>query len=145
MMTRFLKHLGASHSVAAAARSVGMSRQSAYRLRNRLKGSTFDLAWEATYRHAFDQLAQAALERALNGVEVPHYHKGELVGTSRRYDERLTLALLTRTGPSKLAEMRRMDGELDEWGGDWDGMLRCVEAEFGDGAEEQQKNALDKV
>jgi hypothetical protein len=122
-----------------------MSRQSAYRLRNRLKGSTFDLAWEAAYRHAFDQLAQAALERALNGVEVPHYHKGELVGTSRRYDERLTLALLTRTAPSQIADMRRMDGELDEWRGDWDGMLRCVEAEFGDGDEEQQKNELDKV
>ena len=39
-------------------------------------------------------LAEAALDRALNGVEVPHYHKGELIGTSRRSDERLTLGLL---------------------------------------------------
>ena len=34
------------------------------------------------------------MDRALNGVEVPHFYRGELVGTSRRYDERLTVALL---------------------------------------------------
>lgn len=34
------------------------------------------------------------MDRALNGTEVPHYHKGELVGTHRRFDERLTLGLL---------------------------------------------------
>ena len=38
------------------------------------------------------------MERALNGVEVPHYHKGELVGTSRRFDERLTVSLLGMRG-----------------------------------------------
>lgn len=94
----FLRHLCASHCVSAAARSVGMSRQSVYRLRARLKGEPFDIAWQAAFRQQFDALAQAALERALNGVEVPHFHKGELVGTSRRYDERLTVALLAMRG-----------------------------------------------
>jgi hypothetical protein len=36
----------------------------------------------------------AALDRALNGVEVPVFFKGEQVGSYQRYDERLTLALL---------------------------------------------------
>ncbi len=71
-----------------------MSRQSAYGLRARLRGEPFDLAWIAALRCRFDALAEAALERALHGVEVPHFYKGELVGTSRRYDERLTVALL---------------------------------------------------
>ncbi|MFD2579992.1 hypothetical protein ACFSTD_18420 [Novosphingobium colocasiae] len=71
-----------------------MTRQSAYRLRARLRGEPFDLAWDAAFQSAFDRLAEAAMERALNGVEVPHFHKGELVGTSRRFDERLTVALL---------------------------------------------------
>jgi len=93
-MAAFLRTLSASHSVAAGARSVGMSRQSAYKLRARLKGEPFDLAWECATRRQFDALAQAALERALNGVEVPHFHNGELIHTSRRYDERLTVALL---------------------------------------------------
>ena len=92
--TAFLRELAASHSVARAAKAAGMSRQSAYGLRARLKGEPFDLAWTAALRCRFDALAEAAMDRALNGVEVPHYHKGELVGTSRRYDERLTLALL---------------------------------------------------
>lgn len=90
----FLRQLSATHSVAGAARAVGMSRQSAYRLRARLKGEPFDAAWDAAFQRVYDALAQAALERALNGVEVPHFYKGELVGTSRKYDERLTVALL---------------------------------------------------
>lgn len=90
----FLRELAASHSVKRAAKAAGMSRQSAYGLRARLKGEPFDLAWTAALRCRFDALAEAAMDRALNGVEVPHFYKGELVGTSRRYDERLTVALL---------------------------------------------------
>ena len=92
--TAFLEALASTHSVAGAARVAGMSRQSAYALRARLKGEPFDLAWHAALRCRFDALAEAALDRALNGVEVPHFYKGELVHTSRRYDERLTVALL---------------------------------------------------
>ncbi|WP_052761865.1 hypothetical protein [Aurantiacibacter luteus] len=90
----FLRELGATHCVSRAAKAVGMSRQSAYALRARLKGEPFDRAWTAALLCGVDSLASVALERALNGVEVPHYYKGELVGTSRRYDERLTVALL---------------------------------------------------
>ncbi|GMN03129.1 hypothetical protein MTsPCn3_18600 [Erythrobacter sp. MTPC3] len=82
----------------------GMSRQSAYALRARLKGEPFDLAWHAALHVRFDALAEAALERALHGVEVPHFYKGELVHTSRRFDERLTVALLAmreRLGPPR--------------------------------------------
>jgi len=73
---------------------VGLSRQSAYALRARLKGEPFDLAWGAALRCRFDALAECALERAMHGVEVPHFYKGELVGTSQKFDERLTVALL---------------------------------------------------
>lgn len=103
-MAAFLRTLSATHSVSAAARSVGMSRQSAYRLRLRLKGKPFDLAWDAAFHPSYQNLPYAALERALHGIEVPHYYKGEVVGTSRRYDERLTVALLKLTGnPATLA------------------------------------------
>jgi hypothetical protein len=98
----FLRALASTRSVAQAARAAGMSRQSAYGLRARLKGEPFDLAWHAAMRCRFDALAEAAMERALNGVEVPHFHKGELIHTSRRFDERLTVALLAmrdRLGP----------------------------------------------
>ena len=42
----FLEALSLSGSVAAAAREVGMSRQSAYRLRKRLDGPLFSAAFE---------------------------------------------------------------------------------------------------
>lgn len=90
----FLRALASTHCVAQAARAAGMSRQSAYALRARLKGEPFDLAWHAALQCRFDALAEASFERALNGVEVPHFYRGELVGTSRRFDERLTIALL---------------------------------------------------
>ena len=90
----FLRALASSHCVAQAARAVGMTRQSVYALRARLRHEPFDLAWQAALHCRFDALAEAAMERALNGVEVPHFYQGELIHTSRRYDERLTVALL---------------------------------------------------
>jgi len=93
-MAEFLRELAATHSVSAAAQAVGMSRQSAYRLRTRLRGKAFDRAWDAALVHVFESLAHVALERAVNGVEVPVFHRGEQVGTYRKFDERLTVALL---------------------------------------------------
>jgi len=90
----FLRALASPHCVTQAARAVGMSRQSVYALRARLRHEPFDLAWQAALHCRFDALAEAAMERALNGVEVPHFYQGELIHTSRRYDERLTVALL---------------------------------------------------
>ncbi len=113
----FLRELAATHNVAAAARAVGMSRQSAYKLRARLHGTPFDKGWEAAFVTRFDVLAETALERALNGVEVPHYYNGELIGTSRRFDERLTLALLAmrkdfiRPPEAKLDPARAFEAE----------------------------------
>jgi len=90
----FLRELAATHCVSAAASAAGMTRQSAYKLRNRLKGEPFDIAWQAAFRRQYDALAEAVVERAIHGVEVPHFHKGELIHVSRRYDERAAVALL---------------------------------------------------
>lgn len=94
----FLRQLAASHCVSKAARSVGMGRQSAYKLRARLKGEPFDIAWRAAFRRQYDALLEAMVERAIHGVEVPHFHNGELIHTSRRYDERAAVALLAGRG-----------------------------------------------
>ena len=100
-MAAFLRMLSATHSVSAAARSVGMSRQSAYRLRSRLKGKPFDLAWDVAFHHSYDNLAHAALDRALNGVEVPVYHFGEIVGTRKVYNDYLLMFLLRNRAPKR--------------------------------------------
>ena len=89
----FLRQLAATQSVSAAARSVGMTRQTAYRLRARLKNEPFDIAWHYALRRQYDALMDAVVERAIHGVEVPHFHKGELIHTSRRFDDRAAVAL----------------------------------------------------
>jgi hypothetical protein len=126
-MAQFLRMLAATHSVSAAARSVGMSRRSAYKLRARLKGQPFDIAWEAAFRHGYDNLAHAALERALNGVEVPHYCNGKLVGTSRKYDERLTVSLLAMRNRAGAPMLGRYGAAAEYWGDHWDPLLERIE------------------
>jgi hypothetical protein len=116
-MARFLTELAATHSVAAAARVVGMSRQSAYRLKARLRDLPFDLAWEAAVQSGYDALHQAALDRALNGVEVPVHHRGELVGTRRVFDERLTVFLLSARNRLYLEPGPATRGARGSWSG----------------------------
>lgn len=93
-MVEFLRELAACQSVSRAARAVGMSRQSAYRLRNRLQSTPFSLGWEVALEAGLQQLAHAVMDRAVNGVEVPLYYHGERVGTRRQYDERLAIWVL---------------------------------------------------
>jgi hypothetical protein len=142
-MARFLDALAQSASVSAAAASVGMSRQSAYRLRARLSGQPFDYAWEAALEFGLQQLAHAALDRALNGVEEPVFHAGEQIGTRTRYDERLTMFLLAN--PARIGRHPfRREAMLHHWEElldhvehgpvDWEGTAQAVEAAENDPA-----------
>lgn len=113
-MARFLEALIQSCSVSAAARAVGMSRQSAYRLRARLSGQPFDIAWEAALEFGLQQLAHAALDRAMNGVEEAVFHGGEQIGTRTRYDERLTMFLLSNPARIGRRPLKR-EHMLERW------------------------------
>lgn len=88
-MVTFLRELAATQSVSAAAKAVGMSRTAAYNLRRRLQDEPFALGWDLALECGMQALAQAVIERALHGETVEHYYHGELVGTTRRYDNRL--------------------------------------------------------
>jgi len=111
-----------------------MSRQSAYRLRSRLKGQAFDLAWDVAFHHSYDNLAHAALERALNGVEVPVFRGGEQVGSYRKYDERLTLMLLRmKTRPGGPAPLGRHHAEAGRHAARFEALVAEIEA--GEGGE----------
>ena len=102
----FIDALGQCGSVAAAAGAVGMSRESAYRLRARPDAAGFRQAWEAALDYAYHRLGEAALDRALNGVPVPVFYKGEQVGERRHFDERLTQFLLRVRDPVRHAPHR---------------------------------------
>ena len=113
-MIGFLESLVETGSVSLAAESVGMTRQTAYRLRARLIGQPFDHAWDAALEFGLQQLHHEALDRAMNGVPVPVFYGGEQVGERRVFPEGLTRFLLDN--PNRRArdpEIRAL--ALREW------------------------------
>jgi hypothetical protein len=95
----FIQALADCGCVDQAARAVGMSREAAYALRRRPDAQAFRLAWRAAKDVMVERLDDAAMSRAINGVVVPIFHNGELVGERRHFDERLTMFLLRYRDP----------------------------------------------
>jgi hypothetical protein len=125
-MSGFLRELAACQNVSQAARSVGMSRQSAYKLRDRLADKAFALAWEVALESGLQQLAHALMDRAVNGEEVAVFYQGEQVGTQRKFDNRLGAWLLANSFQlGRNVPARRVAAT------DWDGLLGRVEREAG--------------
>jgi hypothetical protein len=91
----FIAALAKIGMVAAAARSVGMSRKSAYALLERAgPESGFARAWRAAAREGRSSAFSSAVDRAIHGVEKPYFYRGKLCGMKRVYDDRLLLAAL---------------------------------------------------
>lgn len=144
-MVDFLRALATTHSVGEAAKAVGMSRQSAYRLRSRTKGRAFDLAWDRAFCYSYGNLPYAALERALNGTEVIHFYKGQEIGTTRRYDERLTVALLKlMNGPQGLSVVSS-PGMAARSGRLFEGLLEAIAADGEDAVDPREEEACDAL
>lgn len=90
--------------VTAAAREVGMSRKSAYALLERAgPESGFAKAWDAAITEGQDKARGTAIDRALNGIEVPYFYRGTLRGMRRVYDDRLLIAALRSTSRDRPA------------------------------------------
>jgi len=75
-MVAFLHALAACRNVSQAARSVGMGRQSAYKLRQRMHGTPFALAWDMALEPAGRHLAREVLPCRASpfrsqGLEIP--------------------------------------------------------------------------
>ncbi|MEN9932220.1 MAG: hypothetical protein RIS17_793 [Pseudomonadota bacterium] len=94
---RFLEHLAEVGSVAAAARAVGMTRQSANWLRRQPQGKAFARAWDAALADAGRGIEELALERLVHGEEEVIERDGAVVEVRRRpCDVRLLLFHLKR-------------------------------------------------
>lgn len=95
----FIEHLADTGSVTRAAMCVGLSPESAYRLRRREDGAEFDAAWEAAIAAATRRLVDVAFERAMDGAEEPVFYKGDIVATRRAPSDRLLMFLLKHHDP----------------------------------------------
>ncbi|MEH6789502.1 hypothetical protein [Parasphingorhabdus sp.] len=92
----FIGYLARIGLVAPAARAVGMSRQSAYALREKTGAESFAEAWDLALEMGLGNAEDHAIARALDGYELPYFYGGRQCGTIRRYDHRLLLAALAR-------------------------------------------------
>ncbi|HEY0411788.1 MAG TPA: hypothetical protein VGD66_01440 [Allosphingosinicella sp.] len=113
----FIEALAECACVTEAAKRVGRSPEGAYALRRRMDGMSFRLAWDAALDYGVRRLSDAAFSRALHGVAVPHYYKGERVGEHRRYNEQLTMFLLRYRDPLRYSRSR----DRADWTGHQEG------------------------
>jgi hypothetical protein len=90
----FILLLRAMGVVAGAAKAVGCTAQSAYRLRLRDDAADFAAAWDRALAEGRSRAFDLAYERAVEGVEVPRYRRGKMVGTVRQVDSRILIAAL---------------------------------------------------
>lgn len=100
----FIEALADTGSVEAASSAVSMSQRGAYHLRRQPGAESFRQAWEAALQLGVQRIEDVAMERALNGVEVPVYSYGKLVGTRRTYNDRLLMFMLRNRAPERFTE-----------------------------------------
>lgn len=90
----FIAALAACGSVARAARSVGMTPRSAYRLLDAEGADGFAAAWDEAIESGIARVRADALERAVHGAPVALFRRGKLVRVEQRRNDRLAIALL---------------------------------------------------
>jgi hypothetical protein len=118
---QFLEALAHDGNVRAACARAGLSREAAYRLRRR--DPLFARSWAAAQVQGREVVGEVLGTRAIDGIEEKIWHRGEVVGTRRRYDTRLLLAHMARL--DKLAE----DAQAREDAGRFDELIACVAGE----------------
>lgn len=97
----FIAALAETGSVTAAARRINMTTVGAYHLRRQPGADSFRAAWEAALASGVQRLTDIAFERAIEGVPVPVFHKGEQVGERRWYNDRLLMFVLKHHQPER--------------------------------------------
>jgi hypothetical protein len=118
----FIEELADTGCVAAAAAKVGMTEQSATRLRRRADARAFDLAWDAATLANKRTLRAIAWDRVVNGTVKRHYYHGELKSEEIVFDNRLLIYLLGKADsmverPQAAAQVLR----------DWEPWMDAVE------------------
>jgi hypothetical protein len=91
----FIAALEQCGCVARAARSVGMTPRTAYRLLEAEGADSFAEAWDQAIARGVERLRADAMDRALHGAWVPVVRRGKVVRMEKRINDRLAIALLS--------------------------------------------------
>ncbi len=99
---RFIETLADTGVVGLAAKEVGMTRESAYKLRRSPHAAAFARAWDAARHHAGGTLEDIAFERAIEGQEQNVFNEyGEVIATKHVHNDRLLMFLLRHLKPER--------------------------------------------
>lgn len=104
----FIAQLAATGIVTDAARHVGRSLEALYKLRQRPGAEGFRAAWDAALDRAMTRLEDSALARAIAGEEKPILHRGEVVGSERRWNDALVMFFLKTRLPDRYGAAREI-------------------------------------
>lgn len=119
----FCETLAECGSVDIAAKAVGMTRQTAYRLRRRAQGRSFALAWDAALKLARSRLMTEVLSLASEGISETIIKDGEVVAERRRRDPRVLLTVIERIDR---LEKRHEDKIVSRVAEEFDEFLDCM-------------------
>jgi hypothetical protein len=104
---RFIETLADTGLVNVAARAVGMSRESAYRLRRSEHGAAFARAWDMAREHAGGLIEDIAFERAIEGTEQEVLDRhGDVIATRLIHDNGLLKWLLGHLKAERYGKVR---------------------------------------
>ena len=112
----FIAALARCGSVAAAARCVGMTKRSAYRLVDAAGAASFAAAWDEAVDIGCTRLQLDSLQRSLEGDYVPIYRRGKLVRVEHRRNDKLAIATLS--GRHEIESYRRAAASRHEYSQD---------------------------
>ena len=109
----FIEALADTGSVHAAAKAANMSQGGAYYLRRQPGAEQFRKAWQKALDIGVQRIEDVAMDRALNGVDEPLYSYGKLVGTRKRYNDRLLMFMLRNRAPERFGHSASGKGKSD--------------------------------
>ena len=93
----FIDALATIGIVSTAAKSIGMSRKSAYLLRKRVGAESFAAAWDAALEQGRANALSTAIARVMTGVAKPVFYRGRQIGERRTFNDGLLIAALVAT------------------------------------------------
>ena len=114
----FLENLAETGVVKEAAQRVGMSEQGAYKLRLRKDAHPFAQGWKAALHIGRQRLIGTAYERAINGTAKPVFYKGEQIGETRTFSDKLLMMLIANpsfAGASYSNEVMNIVTSWEDW------------------------------
>jgi|3_EtaG_2_1085321.scaffolds.fasta_scaffold02272_3 hypothetical protein len=111
---KFFAALAETCVVTYACKLAGYARRSVYEWREADK--KFRAKWDDAIEQGIDVLERAAYERAVQGVEVPVFDKGEIVGTTTKYSDTLLIFLMKGRRPERYRDNHTVEHTGPEGG-----------------------------